>query len=510
MLKKIDNIYFQCLLFTLLWQLVLFVLYIANLITYNPLIELSDILPNFFFILFLSLVFLSPLFAFFIILIIYICGVILYFYTRQNLTLGQISNLPELILIFSPISFLIIILLIIFIYFLLKFSRSVNFVKLNSKLRFFQIGICLFLLSILYFSTKIYFPIIAKHNTENFNKFATWKHGGQLYSIIYHFAERKNMMMTLDKISGEVTPQLNFTDKPKSDLIMIVLLESFVPRSDIEPKNFKPFLNDLGYKSIILESPAYGGYSAASEFEILCGVPELQPLGDMSFNYFGGKNIKFCLPSLLSEYNFQTISITGTKSHFHNAKNAYPTLGFEKNISKDDLINDDFDGIHPSDESMFERAYNEILVRKKDNLFLYLFTAAGHSPYELNPIKRPRLSDDKYFDRISYTEEELKEFLKKINLLELEISIIIASDHAARSSKLNRNRKLLNVWYKSNVLDDFNKNCSQYFEISKFFTGQNCNIIKKNNNEIIGRSVNFPFYNENKSLILKLIKNSQK
>ena len=287
MLKKINNIYFQCLLFTLLWQLVLFVLYIANLITYNPLIELSDILPNFFFILFLSLVFLSPLFAFFIILIIYICGVILYFYTRQNLTLGQISNLPELILIFSPISFLIIILLIIFIYFLLKFSRSVNFVKLNSKLRFFQIGICLFLLSILYFSTKIYFPIIAKHNTENFNKFATWKHGGQLYSIIYHFAERKNIMMTLDKISGEVTPQLNFTDKPKSDLIMIVLLESFVPRSDIEPKNFKPFLNDLGYKSVILESPAYGGYSAASEFEILCGVPELQPLGDISFNYFG-------------------------------------------------------------------------------------------------------------------------------------------------------------------------------------------------------------------------------
>ena len=48
MLKKINNIYFQCLLFTLLWQLVLFVLYIANLITYNPLIELSDILPNFF------------------------------------------------------------------------------------------------------------------------------------------------------------------------------------------------------------------------------------------------------------------------------------------------------------------------------------------------------------------------------------------------------------------------------------------------------------------------------
>ena len=167
---------------------------------------------------------------------IYICGVLLYFYTRQNLTLGQISNLPELVFIYSPISFFIIIFLIIFIYFLLKFSRSINFVNLNSKLRFFQIGVCFFLLSSLYFGTKIYFPIISKHNTENFNKFATWKHGGQLYSIIYHFAERKNMIMTLDKISGEVSPQLKFIDKPKSDLIMIILLESFVPRSDIEPK----------------------------------------------------------------------------------------------------------------------------------------------------------------------------------------------------------------------------------------------------------------------------------
>ena len=159
---------------------------------------------------------------------------------------------------------------------------------------------------------------------------------------------------------------------------------------------------------------------------------------------------------------------------------------------------------------MFERAYNEILFKKEDNLFLYLFTAAGHSPYELNPIKRPRLSDNKYFDRISYTETELKEFLKKLDLLELKSSIIIASDHAARSSKFNRNHKLLNVWYKSNVLNDFSKNCSQYFEISKFFTGQKCNIIKKNNDKIIGRSDNFPFYDEKKSLILKLIKNSQK
>ena len=71
----------------------------------------------------------------------------------------------------------------------------------------------------------------------------------------------------------------------------------------------------------------------------------MQPLGDMSFNFFGGKDAEFCMPSLLSKYNFDTISITGTKPHFHNANNV-SSLGFKKIISKNDLNNDDLDDIH--------------------------------------------------------------------------------------------------------------------------------------------------------------------
>ena len=450
------------------------------------------------------------LFSFFLLFLIYNSGVLLYYLTRQNFTLAQIKNLPELISIYSPTSFFAIILLFIFIYFLFKISKKISFINLKLKPRVLLIIICVALLSLISFGTQLYFPKISKHNTESFNKFATWKHGGQLYSIIYHYAERKNMIIKLDKISGKITPELNFINPPQSELLMLILLESFVPRSDMQPNNFDPFLKDMGFKSITLESPAYGGYSAKSEFEALCAVPELQPLGDMTFNYLGGKNVDFCLPSLLSEYNFKTVSITGTGPHFHNAKNAYPSIGFEKIISKDDLKNNDLDGIHPSDESMFNRAYNEILKKKDNNLFLYLFTAAGHSPYELNPIKRPKISNNQYFDRISYTERELKNFLVKLKKLNLKTSIIIAGDHATESSKFNRNRKLLNVWYKSNVLNNLSKDCSQYFEISKFFTGQKCNKINNNENEIIGRGENFPSFNEVNSLILNLIKKSQK
>ena len=103
-----------------------------------------------------------------------------------------------------------------------------------------------------------------------------------------------------------------------------------------------------------------------------------------------------------------------------------------------------------------------------------------------------------------------KYYRVKLKQLNLETSIIIAGDHATESSKFKRNHKLLNVWYKSNVLNDLSKDCSQYFEISKFFTGQKCNKIDKNENEIIGRGENFPSFNAVNSLILNLIKKSQK
>ena len=510
MLKNNYNIYIQSLIFTIIFQLILSILYLNDNIKYNPLIELSDIIPNYFFIFFITIVFSSPLFSLFLILFIYIAGVLLYFFTNQNITLSQINNLPELIAIYYPVSFYIIILVLILIYFVFKISKKINFIVQKKSVRFFQIFICFLFLFSIAFGTTIYFPKIQKHNTESFNKFATWKHGGQLYSIIYHYADKRNAIIKLNEIPSEISHNLKFEKIPQSKIIIIILLESFIPRSVLQPENFKPFLKEFGFKSIKLESPAYGGFSAKSEFEILCGLPELQPLGDMSFNYLGGKRVNFCLPSLISNFDYKTISITGTLPHFHNAQNAYSSLGFDESISKKDLSNDDLDGIHPSDKSIFKEAYNKILNNEKNRLFLYVFTAAGHAPFALNKKSRPRLSDDLYFDRITYTEEELKEFLTKLDELNLDTSIVIAADHATNNSKLKNNNKLLDVWYRSNNLEDLDKNCSQYFQLPKFFTSQACQKIPQRKNHIIDRGNNFPNYDKYNNLILGFIKNSQK
>ena len=122
MFKFSNNIYLQCLFFTLLWQISLSTLYLFNLIYYNPLIELSDIIPNFFFIFFISVIFSSPLFSVVVLFTIYMCGIILYFFIRQNLTLAQIKNIPELVTSYPQYSFFIIILFFSFIYFSYRIS----------------------------------------------------------------------------------------------------------------------------------------------------------------------------------------------------------------------------------------------------------------------------------------------------------------------------------------------------------------------------------------------------
>ena len=442
------------------------------------------------------------------------CGIILYFFIRQNLTLAQIKNIPELVTSYPQYSFFIIILFFSFIYFSYRISIKINFISQKIKSRIYHISICFIFLTLILFGTQLYFPKIYGHNTESHNKFATWKHGGQLYSIIYHHADRKNMFTKLKNFSAGNSPMLSLADYSPPNLMIMILLESFVPRSEMDPNNYQPFLEKYGFKSTILESPTFGGMSARSEFEILCGIPEVEPLGDITFNYLGGKKTDFCLPSLLSNIGYKSISIIGTSPHFHNNKNAYKSLGFDQRISRDDLDTNDYDGIYPSDLALYNRALAEILNNKNDKLFLYIFTAAGHSPYRFNLSKRPRLSNNSYLDRITYSEKELEDFLDKLELLNIDASIVVAGDHANQDTLKNRkitsaNRKLLRVWTKSKNLKNTMLNCSQYFEIPKFFTNQECERLDKKDKGIIGRGENLSIFVIAKDLILQLIKNSQ-
>ena len=87
--------------------------------------------------------------------------------------------------------------------------------------------------------------------------------------------------------------------------------------------------------------------------------------------------------------------------------------------------------------------------------------------------------------------------MKKLELLNIQTSVIVAGDHATESSKLKGNNNLLNIWYKSDDTNNF-LDCSQYYDIPRFFTNQKCNKIKKSAKLILGRGKNLLYYERDK------------
>ena len=178
--------------------------------------------------------------------------------------------------------------------------------------------------------------------------------------------------------------------------------------------------------------------SAGAEFELLCGAPELNLLGSMTFNYLGSVNAGFCLPAVLENLGYSSIAVTGTKPHFHNAAQAYTAIGFSTFYSKQHIETSDYDGIHPSDKSIYE-AILRIMSNQQGPMFYYVFTAAGHSPYALNEVTRPPLVDgfkeSRYVNRLIYSHLELSNFIEFIREQQPSSLVIAVGDHNTISSK---------------------------------------------------------------------------
>ena len=115
--------------------------------------------------------------------------------------------------------------------------------------------------------------------------------------------------------------------------IHIVLLESFWDPSELKKAHYKqnPLAPDFrklwksaGYSHAL--DPVFGGYTANSEFEVLCGFPvtkdtvkfERQLLNDVP-----------CLPHLLADKGYRTVISHPNVPVFWNRVNAYRNLGFQ-------------------------------------------------------------------------------------------------------------------------------------------------------------------------------------
>ena len=224
--------------------------------------------------------------------------------------------------------------------------------------------------------------------------------------------------------------------------IHIVLLESFWDPSELKKAHYKqnpldPDFRKLwksaGYSHVL--DPVFGGYTANSEFEVLCGFPvtkdtvkfERQVLNDVP-----------CLPHLLADKGYRTVISHPNVPVFWNRVNAYRHLGFQTYWSIQDFILDDMNREFLSDASLYRQVIEKIFgsLDTKQPILDYIVTYFGHWNYPLSESRPEKVSSrskveevSTYANTIYYKSRELMAFLDQLRQRDPDGIIVAFGDH---------------------------------------------------------------------------------
>lgn len=243
------------------------------------------------------------------------------------------------------------------------------------------------------------------------------------------------------KLETELMQALSSSSVSPNRNVHFIVLESFfdptslgkqwVPEDPL-PEDFRKLWEQTDLSTIM--APVFGGYTANSEFEMLCGFPVLQ-----NAVFFEGwlRNAAPCLPKLLAETGYRTIASHPNVPGFWNRSNAYPLIGFDEYLSKDDFdMSDSVDNLL-MDSSMYTQVYSHIEETQSDQpVFNYMLTYFGHLPYP---------SSDAYPDKVTAGQDSVllhgylnqvwyksRDFMERIEILRREdpdALIVALGDH---------------------------------------------------------------------------------
>ena len=224
--------------------------------------------------------------------------------------------------------------------------------------------------------------------------------------------------------------------------IHIVLLESFWDPSELKKAHYKqnPLAQDFrklwksaGYSHAL--APVFGGYTANSEFEVLCGFPVTK------------NNVKFerqllnavpCLPHILADKGYRTVVSHPNVPVFWNRTNAYRNIGFQTYWTIQDFTLDDMNEEFLSDATLYRQVMEKISVSldTKQPILDYIVTYFGHWNYPLSESRPKKLSSrseveevSTYANTIYYKSRELMSFLDQLRQRDPDSIIVAFGDH---------------------------------------------------------------------------------
>jgi hypothetical protein len=228
--------------------------------------------------------------------------------------------------------------------------------------------------------------------------------------------------------------------------IHVVLLESFIEPHDFTKLRYDREPGPAGMTPLLAQraaagySPVFGGKSAKAEFEVLCGVPDFDLLGNVTFNQMGSSHAD-CLPNLLRRAGYRTIVTTPTPGDFFSIKRAYRAVGFDERLLAESFVFDETDGPYLANGSALRQSTDlvrqRIAAAPERPLFSYVVLGGGHFPFERNEVRRPdriRIAPTdavltKVVNMSHYTLLALERYLLDIQRLERDSIVVLFADH---------------------------------------------------------------------------------
>ncbi len=277
-----------------------------------------------------------------------------------------------------------------------------------------------------------------------------WR-GATLYTLLEtarHFAaaevipDADTAQEAADKLLA-ATPKKEFVAKtftPRN--IHIVLLESFWDPNALKKAKFKqnPLAADFRelWKSAEYShalAPVFGGFTANSEFEVLCGFPAIKDAVKFERQLL---NDVPCLPHILAEKGYRTMASHPNVPVFWNRVNAYKRMGFQTYWSLQDFVQDDMNREFMSDSSLYRQVLEKISgsIDAKQPMLDYIVTYFGHWNYPLSESRPNKISSASQIEEVSayantvyYKSRELMAFINEMRKRDPEGIIVVFGDH---------------------------------------------------------------------------------
>lgn len=215
-----------------------------------------------------------------------------------------------------------------------------------------------------------------KANFYNYGPFYTFVINLQFLQLSTPTSE---ILLEVDEVD-KLSTQASILKMPFPDVVMI-LSESF---TDLPIKIFnQPFSCLTPSVLTELDTPAWGGFTANVEFEVLTGYPfAIFPVGSVPYQMYVKKPVVSSLPNQFVNNGYDTSAIHTFQRDFFSRPTAYTMLGISKYVGLEDLVVPQYRGQYVSDEVIFDEILNRFTPEKNQPQFIHAVTMMAHLPYD--------------------------------------------------------------------------------------------------------------------------------